>query len=91
VSSYWLIGNKFVYGEETNKQTTYATFLIRKTGINLQNWYDGTTWILPSKQQQKTSHHQAPLFDVFDDNNYSLSEYICVYAKSGFAGTTIFL
>ena len=81
--------NNFVYRDETNKKTTAGTFLIRKSGINLQNWYDGTTWILPSMQQQKTSHNQAPVFDVFDDNNYSLSD-TTIYSKSSFAGTTIF-
>ena len=49
-------------------------------------WFNGTTW---QSGQQKTDTNQAPLFDVFDENGYSLSD-TTVYPSTTFAGTKIF-
>ena len=46
-------------------------------------WYNGSAWI---QGQQKTGINQAPLFDVIDSNDLSLSE----YSSSTFVGTKIF-
>ena len=48
-------------------------------------WYDGTSWV---PGQQKTVLNQAPRFDVFDSNGYSLSDNT-VY-QSDFTGTKVF-
>ena len=49
----------------------------------LAYWYDGSVW---HQGQQKTGVNQAPLFDVFDSNDVSLS----TYSNSNFTGTQIF-
>jgi hypothetical protein len=49
-------------------------------------YYDGVQWI---RTQQKTGVNQAPLFDVYDSNGYSLSNPI-VYPSSTFAGSKLF-
>ena len=49
-------------------------------------YYDGVQWI---RAQQKTSVNQAPLFDVYDSNGYSLSNPIA-YPSSTFAGSKLF-
>lgn len=49
-------------------------------------YFNGTTWV---SGQQKTDTNQAPLFDVFDENGYSLSD-TTVYPSTTFAGTKIF-
>jgi len=48
-----------------------------------QWWYDGNQWY---EAQQKTGLNQAPLFDVFDLNDNSLT----TYSRSTFAGSKIF-
>ena len=48
-----------------------------------QWWYNGTSWI---ESQEKTSLQQFPLFDIFDNNNQSIS----TYNRSTFAGTYLF-
>ena len=52
----------------------------------LSFYYDGVQWI---QAQQKTSVNQAPLFDVYDSNGYSLGNPI-VYPSSTFAGSKLF-
>ena len=49
-------------------------------------WFDGTNWI---QAQQKLSVNQAPLFDVFDNNNISFSN-TSTYNGSTFKGTKLF-
>ena len=49
-------------------------------------YYDGVQWI---RAQQKTSVNQAPLFDIYDSNGYSLSNPV-VYPSSTFAGSKLF-
>ena len=49
-------------------------------------YYDGVQWI---RAQQKTSVNQAPLFDVYDSNGYSLSNPVA-YPSSTFAGSKLF-
>ena len=49
-------------------------------------YYDGVQWI---RAQQKTGVNQAPLFDVYDSNGYSLSDPV-VYPSSTFAGSKLF-
>ena len=48
-----------------------------------QWWYNGVNW---SESQQKTSLQQAPLFDVLDATDKSIS----TYPRSTFTGTKIF-
>jgi hypothetical protein len=59
------------------------------SGTTLQGisfYYDGTQWI---RAQQKTSTNQAPLFNVYDSNGYSLSDPVA-YPSSTFAGSKLF-
>ena len=49
-------------------------------------YYDGVQWI---QSQQKTSVNQAPLFDVYDSNGYSLGN-LAAYPSSTFAGSKLF-
>lgn len=49
-------------------------------------WFQNSQW---SKAQQKNSRNQAPLFDMFNDNDISFSDQI-VYPSSTFSGTTLF-
>jgi len=59
------------------------------SGTTLQGisfYYDGIQWI---RAQQKTSTNQAPLFDVYDSNGYSLSNPVA-YPSSTFAGSKLF-
>ena len=49
-------------------------------------YYDGVQWI---RAQQKTSTNQAPLFNVYDSNGYSLSNPVA-YPSSTFAGSKLF-
>lgn len=49
-------------------------------------WFNGTNWL---EAQQKVKNNQAPLFDVVDENNISLSN-TSVYSGSTFNGTKIF-
>lgn len=48
-----------------------------------QWWFDGVQWL---ESQQKTTVNQDPLFDVFSDNDVSISE----QTGSNFTGTRIF-
>ena len=54
------------------------------TGV--QYYYNGGSWI---QGQQKTQINQAPLFDVFDINGYSIGD-TAVYTNSTFVGTKLF-
>ena len=49
-------------------------------------YYDGVQW---TRAQQKTSVNQAPLFDVYDSDGFSLSNPV-VYPSSTFAGSKLF-
>ena len=49
-------------------------------------WYNGTQW---NESQQKTAAQQDPLFDVYDNNNRSLSN-TDYYPRSSFVGTKLF-
>jgi hypothetical protein len=49
-------------------------------------YYDGVQWI---QAQEKTSVNQAPLFDIFNTNGYSLSDPVA-YPSSTFAGSKLF-
>lgn len=49
-------------------------------------YFDGTDWI---SAQDKTGINQAPLFDVFDTNNISLSN-TTTYPSSTFTGSKLF-
>lgn len=70
------------------------TTLIDQTVVSLSGttqqgasyWFDGSSWI---RAQQKTNVNQAPLFDVYDTNGYSLSDRM-IYPSSTFAGTRLF-
>ena len=52
----------------------------------LMYYYNGTMWKLA---QTKTKVNQAPLFDMFDENNKSFSD-TSVYNSSSFKGNKIF-
>lgn len=49
-------------------------------------YYDGTNW---NRAQEKTAVNQPPLFDLFDNNGYSLSD-LAQYPATNFRGTKIF-
>ena len=49
-------------------------------------WYDGTQWKLA---QEKTSVNQAPLFDLFDSEQISVSNNV-TYPNTSFTGNKIF-
>jgi len=49
-------------------------------------YYNGTKW---QQSQKKTSKNQAPLFDLFDENEISFSD-STVYPSSSFSGNRIF-
>ena len=49
-------------------------------------YYDGVQWV---RAQEKTGVNQAPLFDVYDSNGYSLGNPV-VYPSSTFAGSKLF-
>lgn len=49
-------------------------------------WFDGANW---NYSQQKTTYNQSPLFDVVDENNYSIADKT-KYEKTTFTGTKIF-
>lgn len=60
-----------------------------KRGINSQGktyYYDGVDWTMA---QQKVTVNQPPLFDLFDNNNTSLSDG-SVYNGTSFAGCSLF-
>lgn len=59
------------------------------SGITLQGktfYYNGENWI---PAQEKTGVNQAPLFDVYDTQGYSLGNSV-VYPSSTFAGSKLF-
>ena len=63
--------------------------VVSLSGNTLQGvsfYYDGAQWI---QAQQKTGVNQAPLFDVYDSNGYSLSN-PAAYPSSTFAGSKLF-
>jgi len=63
--------------------------VVSLSGNTLQGisfYYDGTQWI---RAQEKTGVNQAPLFDVYDSNGYSLSNPVA-YPSSTFAGSKLF-
>lgn len=72
--------NEGMYGSDAIFQT--------KIGVQTTNqyWFDGIEW---KASQAKTSINQAPLFDVFDENNISASD-LDVYTGSKFTGTKLF-
>jgi len=63
--------------------------VIVATGIEQQGkvfTYDGTSWV---ESQAKTSVNQPPLFDIFDRDGYSLSEFTA-YPSTTFTGSKLF-
>jgi hypothetical protein len=56
------------------------------TIVNKQLWFDGMSWQIA---QKKTSLHQSPLFDVFDENGNSFGDN-SVYLGTTFVGNKIF-
>jgi hypothetical protein len=49
-------------------------------------WFNGTTW---TQAQDKTGVNQSPLFDLFDNDGFSLSDPV-KYSGSTFKGTKLF-
>lgn len=65
----------------------YTTVCLR--GLTLQGvsfWFDGATW---QQAQLKTGVNQAPLFDVYDRQGYSLADPL-KYTASNFTGCKLF-
>ena len=63
--------------------------VVSLSGNTLQGvsfYYNGSQWI---QAQQKTGVNQAPLFDIYDSNGYSLSNPVA-YPSSTFAGSKLF-
>jgi len=87
-------GSSFSYPVINLVPASDADVLVDQTvvclsGITLQGisfYYDGVQWI---RAQQKTGVNQAPLFDVFDTNGYSLGNPVA-YPSSTFAGSKLF-
>lgn len=87
-------GSSFSYPVINLVPASDADVLVDQTvvclsGITLQGisfYYDGVQWI---RAQQKTGVNQAPLFDVFDSNGYSLGNPVA-YPSSTFAGSKLF-
>jgi hypothetical protein len=73
----------------TDGQMSDNNQVVVKSGVNLQGatyYFDGSQWILA---QQKTAINQFPKFDIFDNNNNSLSNRN-IYPSSTFEGTYLF-
>ena len=73
-----------VNGEALIDQTVVCLSGNTQQGVSF--WFDGVDWV---RAQQKTSVNQAPLFDIYDNNGYSLSN-LAVYPSSTFEGTKLF-
>ena len=76
-----------IEAEDTNVEVDQQVVITR--GFNEQGktfYFDGIEWL---QAQQKVTVNQAPLFDVFDDNNISFSD-STVYNSTSFTGTTLF-
>lgn len=71
--------------EDLNDEVYEFDTIVALKGKNkgISFWYNGTSWIAG---QQKTKSHQAPFFDVYDQNNVSFS----TYNNNNFLGTKIF-
>ena len=65
-----------------------ATRALYKTRIEdaVQYWFDGSYWYYG---QQKTSYNQFPKFDMFTENNVTISNQ-SLYRNSSFQGTELF-
>ena len=63
-----------------------VVILLGETQAGNSYYFDGLDYILA---QQKTGINQPPLFDIFDNNNLSLSD-SDYYESSNFIGTTLF-
>lgn len=63
-----------------------CTVVVGGSQIGLTYWYNGDQWI---PAQQKTSVQQAPLFDIYDENGFSLGN-SAVYPSSTFVGSKLF-
>jgi hypothetical protein len=74
-------GNNVLVTIPTNKQQ-----LLAGVPVYHDYWYDGTTWQVA---QQKTRYNQAPLFDVFDNDEQKISDNTA-YPGTKFEGTEIF-
>jgi len=74
--------------EDTSVSLTAGSSIVSTKGVGNKGnswWWDGTQWNLA---QQKTSLNQAPLFDLFDENEISYSD-LSIY-PGNFSGTKIF-
>jgi hypothetical protein len=96
VVKYSYINEKYLITLQPSTDTEVFAYnnLIASDGVitdsavitGVEYYFDGTSW-LPC--QSKTSLNQAPLFDVIDQNGYSLGD-TDVYPDSTFVGTNIF-
>jgi hypothetical protein len=75
--------------EEEDSTPLLEQTVMVKNGINYKSkhlWYNGTNWVIG---QTKTSQNQAPLFDLFDRDEISITD-IDKYQGSSFTGNKIF-
>lgn len=71
-----------------NGTSVYTDQVVSIDGIveNSQYHFDGNVWV---RSQKKTQINQAPLFDVFTENNNSLTDNT-LFLNSTFTGTKLF-
>ena len=74
---------KLTKADDGDAVTDDTVIVTQGTYKGSQWWYDGTQWL---ESQLKSAVQQEPLFDVFDGNGKSLTDYY----KTTFAGTKIF-
>lgn len=70
--------------EALTNQTIVCLSGVKQQGLSY--WFDGTQWV---RAQQKVSVNQAPLFDVYDIDGYSLGN-TARYPSSNFSGSKLF-
>lgn len=81
-------GSKQIHLVELASPSLYQSVLIKqgKKNKSLMYWYNGIAWVL---SQQKTNTNQAPLFDLFDNEQISYAD-INTYPGTTFRGTKVF-
>jgi hypothetical protein len=79
---------RLIASNDTMDLASIGSCVVAKKGINRGKtfWFNGDFW---TEAQAKTKRNQAPLFDVFDSNDKSLSSKD-IYPGSNFIGTKIF-
>ena len=84
------VGQRRIHlAEETDSNPVLEEIILIKNGINYKSkhlWFNGTKWVLG---QIKTGQNQPPLFDLFDNEEVSLTD-ADKYIGTTFTGNKIF-